>query len=112
MARRSSNAASIPSDILRWLAGLILATPVLVHLAALHLNGAGTTQSGTKSIWTHMVLGVDQWQAIGMAALWGFVIALVIAGAARARSGHSQQEAYSSVQMPSHQMSDEDLVAP
>jgi hypothetical protein len=78
----------VQADMLRWLVAFVVATPILVHLAAYHVgfeSGARLKQHASVTI------GVDAWQAVGLALAWSFAVALVITGVARARSQRSAQ---------------------
>lgn len=78
---RRSNTQHIQADLLRWLVSIAAATPLLTHLAALHSN----YHSG-KKFHVHVAIGVDPWQAIGLAVAWGFAIAVVLTAVAKART--------------------------
>jgi hypothetical protein len=88
VARRSATAQVIQADILRWLAGVLIATPLLIHLAAYHIHIQQKTGVGQGSL--HAVIGVSTWQAVGLIAAWGFVIAVVVVGVARAKAAKSE----------------------
>ncbi|HEX3930951.1 MAG TPA: hypothetical protein VHW64_09615 [Nocardioides sp.] len=81
-----SGPGGIQADMLRWLVALVVATPILVHLAAYH----ATYRSGArgKQVAT-ITVGIDSWQAIGLALAWGFAIALVVTAVARSRAQRS-----------------------
>ncbi len=78
----------IQADMLRWLVAFVVATPILVHLAAYHAgfeSGPRLRQRATVTV------GIDSWQAIGLALAWSFAVALVITGVARARTQRPTQ---------------------
>lgn len=81
-----SDPVRIQADMLRWLVALVVATPILVHLAAYHVTYRSVARG--KQVAT-VTVGVDSWQAIGLALAWGFAIALVVTAVARSRAQSS-----------------------
>jgi hypothetical protein len=64
--------------LLRWIACVVVATPLLVHLAAVHVHAAsGTDGDFTNRSW-NAVFGVSGWQAVLLMALWSFLAAVVV----------------------------------
>jgi hypothetical protein len=57
---------------------MTLASPLLVHFAAVHGHARGSDFG--EDYWGHMVAGVSWWQSMLLTALWAFVAAVLATG--------------------------------
>jgi hypothetical protein len=74
----SRSAKEARGGLLRWLLAMTLATPLLVHFAAVHGHAQGTDFGDTFSV--DVVAGISVWQAMLLTALWTFVAAVLASG--------------------------------
>jgi hypothetical protein len=74
----SRSAKEARGGLLRWLLVMTLASPLLVHLAAVHGHAQGTDLGDNFSV--DVVAGISVWQAMLLTALWTFVAAVLATG--------------------------------